>query len=126
LWAVVNHRRLSAKARDMILDAHNDLVVSAASVWEISIKFGLGLKRADRPGPGAVPFGGTEAVRFFSAAGYAMLPVTARHAAAVDSLPPLHADPFDRLLVAQAFSEPLGFLTGDPKVLAYGGTTISI
>jgi PIN domain nuclease of toxin-antitoxin system len=126
LWAVVNDSRLSAKARRMILDDDNDLIVSAASVWEIAIKYALGLKMADRPGGGAVPFDGTEAVRFFREAGFAMLPVTARHAAAVESLPPIHADPFDRMLVAQAFAEPLGLLTGDPKVLAYGGTTISI
>jgi PIN domain nuclease of toxin-antitoxin system len=84
------------------------VVVSAASVWEIAIKHGLAKKN--------MPVSGAEAKSWFTRAGYTLLPVTADHAALVEELPPHHADPFDRILIAQALDEPLRLVTHDPAV----------
>jgi PIN domain nuclease of toxin-antitoxin system len=94
LWALTDAPALPASARALIADPANEVWVSAVSVWEIAIKHGLG--RGDMPLPG------TEALGYFTEAGYRMLPITASHAAAVALLPPHHQDPFDRLLIAQA------------------------
>ena len=92
------------------------VIVSAASVWEISIKHALA--RAD------MPVSGSDALRFFRQAGYQMLSVTAEHAAAVDGLPQIHRDPFDRIIVAQALVEPLRLVTHDATLKAYGDTVL--
>ena len=118
IWALTDTKRLSGRARALIADKANDVFVSAVSVWEIAIKFALG-KRA-----GAPPFSGAVALDAFIAAGYRMLNVTPQHAAGVESLPPLHADPFDRLLVAQALLEPLRLLTADAVLAGYGAMVI--
>lgn len=113
LWAIVGDSRLSSEARALIGDPANSIYFSAASVWEIAIKHAIAKKD--------MPVSGAEAARLFFESGYIELPVKAMHAAATERLPPLHADPFDRILVAQAHSEPLVLLTRDVKVLAYGG-----
>jgi PIN domain nuclease of toxin-antitoxin system len=118
IWALTDTKRLSGRARGLIADEANDVFVSAVSVWEIAIKFVLG-KRS-----GAPPFSGAVALDAFTAAGYRMLNVTAHHAAGVESLPRLHADPFDRLLVAQALFEPLRLLTADAALAGYGAMVI--
>ena len=112
LWALTDSSRLSEKARAMILDPGNEVYVSAATVWEISIKHRLA--RQD------MPVSGADAAKWFAQAGYLELPITATHAAATEQLPPHHADPFDRILVAQAGSEPLRFLTHDRLLIQYG------
>lgn len=112
LWALTDSPRLSGKARMWIEQVKNDIYFSAASVWEIAIKHRL--SRND------MPVSGVEAARLFGDAGYIELPVTALHAAATEQLPPLHGDPFDRILVAQAYSEPLRLLTHDRQLPAYG------
>jgi PIN domain nuclease of toxin-antitoxin system len=84
------------------------------SVWEITINYALSRgHRADMPMPGRTALG------YFGAAGYDILSMTAAHAVAVETLPALHADPFDRLLVAQAHVESLKLLTADRQVAAY-------
>ncbi len=113
LWALTGSPRLSARARELIGDGANEVVVSAATVWEIAIKHSLART--------TMPVSGEEAARLFSEAGYIELPVTAAHAAATERLPPLHADPFDRILVAQAIAEPLRLLTHDRAICAYAG-----
>ena len=118
LWALVDSPRLPAKARLLILAPDNEVVVSAASVWEIAIKHGLAKKN--------MPVSGAEAKSWFTRAGYTLLPVTADHAALVEELPPHHADPFDRILVAQALDEPLRLLTHDPTVARYSDTVILV
>ena len=115
LWAVLTPGRLSPIARDRISDPAIDILVSSASIWEIAIKHRLKRGRADD-----MPLSGKDAAAAFRDAGYLILPVTAAHAAAVDDLPPLHADPFDRMLVAQALTEPLRLLTRDARLAAYG------
>jgi PIN domain nuclease of toxin-antitoxin system len=110
LWAVTANRRLKSRTREFLSQA--DVVyVSAASIWEITIKARLGKIDAD-----AALL--TDAI---DGSGFQELPVSARHAAAVAKLPLHHTDPFDRLLLAQAFLEPLRFVTVDGALAAYGG-----
>jgi PIN domain nuclease of toxin-antitoxin system len=118
IWALTDTKRLGGRARALIADEANDVFISAVSVWEIAIKFALAKR------PGAPPFSGAVALDAFIVAGYRMLYVTAHHAAGVESLPPLHADPFDRLLVAQALQEPLRLLTADAVLVGYGAMVI--
>ncbi len=111
LWAAGQPDRLSAEARDLLQDSAHDLSYSVASLWEITIKRGLG--RADfRAEPRVLRRGLRDH-------GYSELPITADHALAVDMLPAIHRDPFDRILVAQAMIEGITLLTGDPLVASY-------
>ncbi len=111
LWSAGQPDRLSAEARSLLQDPANDLVFSVASLWEITIKRGLG--RADfRVEPRVLRRGLRDH-------GYIELAIAADHALAVDLLPPLHKDPFDRLLLAQAVMEGITLLTADPLVARY-------
>lgn len=113
LWAAGAPRRLSRAARAAILDPRHALCFSAASLWEITIKHALG--REDfRIEPSVFRRGLLDN-------GYDELPVTSAHAVAVGSLPPLHRDPFDRLLVAQSLVEGITLLTADAQVAQYDG-----
>ena len=118
LWAITDSHQLPASARRLILVPSNEIYVSAASVWEIAIKHGLGRRR--------MPISGTEAASYFAESGYLSVPVTAEHAAFVETLPPHHADPFDRLLVAQALCEPMRLLTHDAGLAPYSDTIILV
>ncbi len=100
LWASADHPRLSARARALIDDPDNQIVISAATIWEISVKHAL-----SRGGSNDMPISGAEAIGYFNDAGFEFLPVLPVHAAAVEELPPFHADPFDRMLVAQSMVE---------------------
>jgi PIN domain nuclease of toxin-antitoxin system len=108
LWALSAPSRLPATARQLIRDA--DVYVSAASIWEISIKASLGKLTADP----------REVLAALEPAGFLSLPVAGEHAARVASLPAVHSDPFDRLLVAQALVEPMRFVTRDATLGGYG------
>lgn len=113
LWAAGNPERLSTTAREMLEAPDNELLFSAASVWEIAIKFGLG--REDfRVEPRRLRRGLIDN-------GYREIAVASEHAVALDLLPPLHRDPFDRLLVAQAHVEGVTLLTADAQVAQYPG-----
>ena len=120
IWALIDTKRLSAPAVALIGEETNDVFVSAVSVWEIAIKFAL------RKRTGGPPFSGAVALEAFVAAGYRMLNVTPQHAAAVEALPPLHGDPFDRMLIAQALHEPLRLLTADTTLARYGDMVIEV
>ena len=113
LWAAGTPERLSVEARDLIEAAGNELVFSAASLWEVAIKHGLG--RADFQVD----------VRLLRRGlldnGYSELTIGSEHAVAVESLPGLHKDPFDRILVAQAMVEGITLLTSDTQVSQYPG-----
>lgn len=111
LWAVTGSKRLSVAARQCILDA-DEVVVSAATLWEIAIKHGLG--------KGDMPVSAPQALQAFADAGYDLLAIKPQHALRVAELPAIHADPFDRMLVAQARFEPMTLLTSDAKVGQYG------
>jgi PIN domain nuclease of toxin-antitoxin system len=108
LWALGSPSRLSPDVRAQ-LDAA-EVFASAASIWEISIKNALGKLDAD---PASV-------LSALAPAGFALLPVLGEHAVTVARLPPIHRDPFDRMLVAQAVSEPMRLLTRDATLRAYG------
>lgn len=112
LWSVASSRRLPKQARALLLDAANEVFYSAASVWEVAIKSTL--RRSDfKVDP-------TVLVRALAQSGFSELPVTATHAAGVARLPVIHRDPFDRLLVAQSFAEPMTLLTNDAMLARYG------
>ena len=108
LWAVSAPQKLSLATRKR-LDAC-EVFISAASIWEVSIKAAIGKLDAD---PAAL-------LAEIEPAGFRLLPVTGEHAAAVARLPPIHNDPFDRMLVAQAKTEPLLLLTNDAALAGYG------
>lgn len=113
LWAAGLPDQLSATARALIEDPANELCFSAASLWEVSIKRGLG--RSDfQVEPRLLRRGLLDH-------GYAEVPVTSAHAVAIDSLPPIHRDPFDRILIAQSMVEGLLLLTFDATVAQYPG-----
>ena len=112
LWALTGSARLGSLAQSLIEDPANEIYVSTASVWEIAIKYAL--KRGD------MPISGARAAELFAQAGYRELPVAWRHAAMVDSLPLLHNDPFDRILIAQSLTEPMKLLSRDAIVASYG------
>lgn len=112
LWVAGQPERLSARARDMLLEPANQLVFSSASLWEITIKRGLG--RSD------FSVDPRRLWRLLLVNGYRELPVSSEHAIAVDDLPPPHKDPFDRILVAQAQVESLVLITADMTLAAYG------
>jgi PIN domain nuclease of toxin-antitoxin system len=113
LWTAGDSRRLSKIAQTLISDRENDLLFSAASLWEIAIKQGLGKNDFDVD------------VRVLRRNlldnGYKELPVVGDHAVAIRSLPLIHKDPFDRILVAQATVEGITLLTADPIVSRYPG-----
>jgi len=112
LWAAGEPRRLSARARKLLQDPDNELLFSAASLWEIAIKRGLG--RGDfQVEPRLLRRGLVDN-------GYLELPVSSEHAVSVDVLPALHKDPFDRLLLAQAMVEGVTLLTADAQLARYG------
>jgi PIN domain nuclease of toxin-antitoxin system len=113
LWAAGQPDRLPPAARTLLADPANQLLFSAASVWEVAIKRGLG--RSDlNVDPRLLRRGLLDN-------GYDELTVTSEHAVGVDVLPPIHKDPFDRILVAQAMVEGIVLLTSDPLVAQYPG-----
>jgi len=116
LWAIADSPRLPGKARELIATPRNTVWVSTASLWEITIKHSLGR--------GDMPVSGHAALDYFQQSGYRLLAVEPEHAVAVGELPQHHADPFDRLLVAQARLEPMRLLTHDTLVARYGDTVM--
>ncbi len=111
LWAAGKPERLPAVARSMIGDPGNQPVFSSVSLWEVAIKRGLG--RSDFQVDARL------LRRGLLDNGYLELAITSEHAVAIDGLPPLHKDPFDRLLVAQSMVEGITLLTTDPLVAQY-------
>lgn len=118
LWAITDSPKLSKKARELIESPKSSVWISAATVWEIAIKHGLGR--------GDMPVSSQDALRYFQESGYRFLPVEPEHAAAVEDLPTHHGDPFDRILVAQAIVEPMRLITHDPVVARYSDAIIEI
>jgi PIN domain nuclease of toxin-antitoxin system len=111
LWAAGQPDKLPGRARSLLDDPANALIFSAASLWEFAIKQGLGRDdfRVDLH----------LLRRGLLDNGYSELAVTSAHAVAVDLLPSLHQDPFDRMLVAQALVEGVTLVTADPQVAQY-------
>jgi PIN domain nuclease of toxin-antitoxin system len=115
LWAAGNPSRLSAQARKLICADKNQLYFSTASLWEIVIKSGLG--RGDFKVDTRLLRRGLLDNQ------YSELAIASDHVVAIESLPSLHKDPFDRLLIAQVTVEGLVLLTSDPIVSGYPGPT---
>jgi PIN domain nuclease of toxin-antitoxin system len=112
LWATASSRRLPREARTLLQDPANEVLWSVASLWEIVIK--AALRKADFK---------VDVARLrpaFAQMGFGELSVSGAHAERLASLPPLHKDPFDRVLVAQCLAEPLVLLTNDAALAAYG------
>jgi PIN domain nuclease of toxin-antitoxin system len=113
VWAAWTPRRISSAARLLIGSIDNELIFSAASLWELAIKQALG--KDDFEVDARV------LQRSLLDNGYSELPVTGEHAVAIRALPPIHKDPFDRLLIAQATVEGITLLTADPIMARYPG-----
>lgn len=113
LWAASRPEALSETARALIADAYNELYFSAASLWEVAIKSGLG--RADFQVDARLLRLG------LLNNGYKELAITSEHAIKVETLPAVHKDPFDRMLVVQAMVENILLLTADTTVARYVG-----
>jgi PIN domain nuclease of toxin-antitoxin system len=113
LWAITGDSRLSKKHRALWLDDDSELFLSVASVWEMLIKAGLGKLPLPTPHSGYI-FKQMEKNRL------AWLSLRASHFAKLESLPPLHRDPFDRILIAQARAEKMPIATVDPLLRRYG------
>jgi PIN domain nuclease of toxin-antitoxin system len=109
LWAVGDPGRLAAPVRQAVTAPENTILISAATVWEIAIKRALGRLE--------FPIDDLDAV--LARAGFEHLPIDAGHAVAAGGLPRHHADPFDRMLVAQSRVEGLTLVSEDAAIAAY-------
>ena len=109
LWWLADDEALGMQTRALIADTRNEVLVSAATVWEMSIKRAKGL--LDAP---------DEMDDVVAGEGFSALPISLRHAQQAGALPDLHRDPFDRMLIAQAQSEGLELLTVDAVIPQYG------
>jgi PIN domain nuclease of toxin-antitoxin system len=115
LWADERPRRIAPALRTAMRDETNEIVVSAATIWEIAIKRAIGKLRFDRPIVAAV-----------LALGFEILPVAGAHAEHAGSLPPHHNDPFDRLIIAQAYLERMVLGTQDRRMRPYAIVTLGL
>jgi len=115
LWADQRPRQIAPTLRTVMRDETNEIVVSAVTVWEIAIKRAIGKLRFDRPIIAAV-----------LALGFEILPVSGAHAEHAGGLPPHHSDPFDRLIIAQAYLEGMVLGTQDWRMLPYGVATLGL
>jgi len=115
LWVLNDDSRLSSKALRLIENAA-DVYVSAATFWEMAIKVSVGKLDVDLD----------EIREHCLESGFIQLPITSEHAIAVKELEPHHKDPFDRLIVATAISEPMKLLTSDPQVAHYSPLAILV
>ncbi len=111
LWLLMEPHRLPAPVRDAVEDPGHDVMFSAVNIWEVAIKKALG-----KPG---FDFTAADVLQAARATQLTELTVTALHAARVSTLEPLHHDPFDRLLIAQALCEPARLLTADRTIARY-------
>ena len=120
LWTIFDDPHLSDLARTLIEDADNEIYASVAAIWEIAIKHAA---RRSLPVP---PITGGEALTQFQTAGFQIIDITPADIAMLETLPLLHRDPFDRILVAQALSGPFRLLTRDRRIAAYSDAIILV
>ena len=118
IWAMVESPRLSSKARKILTEDGNEFFLSAASLWEIALKHGNS--------PGEMPVTPSLVQAFCLDSGISALNISFLHAARTISLPPIHANPFDRMLIAQAQCESLQLLTHDALIARYGDFVIKV
>ena len=113
IWVPIDDRRIGRQARAIFNDPANQFAFSVSSIWEIAIK--RALRRGD------FQFDPREIRRLLIENGYEELTLQSRHVVAVDSMVPIHKDPFDRILIAQAMVEGITLLTADPVIAKYPG-----
>lgn len=113
LWAAQKSARMPKEAIRLIGDLDNELVFSVASLWEFGIKYGKA--------PNQFDVSPNELREALLQNGYLELEVSGKHVLGISNLPPLHGDPFDRLLIAQAMVEGITLLTADAEVARYPG-----
>jgi len=113
IWWLSDSARLQSATRDILISPDNELFLSAVTVWELNMKIAKGkLRLAENYAERLLNDGMEE------------LPVTVRHASVLKKLPPLHGDPFDRMLIAQTITEGLILMTNDRIILQYDVPTI--
>jgi PIN domain nuclease of toxin-antitoxin system len=115
IWSVMDSEKLVPRARQIMLDA-DDIFVSAASIWEIAIKAKIGKLEGN-------PHEFADAI---TGSGFRELSISTHHAAMLHELPLYHRDPFDRMLIAQALSEPLRLLTADGTLAQYSELVMTV
>lgn len=108
IWWLTGNKKLNDSIREIIADPQNQIMVSVATAWEMSIKHRKGKL-----------FLKTTIKTSFAVSGFEALPITLDHVLRLDKLPPYHNDPFDRLLIAQAQEERYVLITDDPKIKKY-------
>lgn len=118
IWAMTGSAKLTQYARNVLTDLDNDIFLSAASLWEVALKHN---RRPDK-----IPVSAEQVARYCNGNGIWQLPVRFQHVLNVNALPPIHADPFDRMIVTQALSESLTLLTHDDLVAQYGDSIIKV
>ena len=112
LWQLLEPVKLNASASALLIDPTHEIYFSAASAWEIVVKFGLGKLSIPQPPMEYIP-------DRMAAMGHRPLPITQTHALKLHGLPTVHKDPFDRILVAQALVENMQLMTADPMLRKY-------
>lgn len=115
LWWLSDAHTLGKAAREAIQDSAHEILVSAATAWEIAIKRAIG--KLDSP---------ADLEAQITASHFVQLPITVAHALAAGALPRHHEDPFDRMLAAQAMAERLTVVTRDPRIAMYGVETFPV
>ena len=121
LWRMTGNDRLPAAAIRLMDEQADELLASAVSVWEVAIKWAL-----RKGGPDDMPLSGTRFAAALGDVGITVLPILPAHAALTEQLPPVHRDPFDRLLIATAQHEGLSLLTCDTLLKDYGAAVLLI
>ena len=111
LWLLTDNKQLSPKARQAISSPNHRIYASVASLWEVAIKH--------KKYPDDMPLESGTMARLLQQSNVLLLPIKLAHIVATETLPDIHKDPFDRLLIAQALSEPMRFLTHDEKLVPY-------
>lgn len=117
IWALGSPKRIPHNIARLLLDPRSEVFLSAISIFEVALK-------RDRPRRTVPDVSAVDFRLLAEQAGYVSLPVTSAHAEAVADLPLLHNDPYDRLIVAQALSEPLRLVTHDERLAGYSDTII--
>ena len=111
LWLLTDNKQLSHKARQIISSPGHRIYASVANLWEVAIKH--------KKYPDDMPLASGAMAELLRQSNVLLLPIKLEHIVATETLPDIHKDPFDRLLIAQALSEPMRFLTHDEKLAPY-------
>ncbi len=117
IWALSESHRLTPETRALLENPSSEIHVSAVSIWEIGLKHEVGRRTSPA-------FGAQRALELSVQAGYRLIDITPKQVAMATTLPPIHADPFDRLIVAQALESPYRLVTVDTAVARYSDTVI--